>query len=133
MSGTISGNTDCNAKIGTHNSKILALLTVLVCVVTLLGGCGKPFSIVGSWENEGPGTYGQAYEQGKLIQFGSNGKCNLWSPSDKYALKKESDGSYKLIVNGLLGGGGEFDVQVKDNDHITLTKGNITLNFERVG
>lgn len=133
MSGTFSGNTSCKAKTNVHGNKILALLTVLACVVTLFSGCGKPFSIVGSWENKGPGTYGQAYEPGKLIQFGSNGKCNLWSPSDKYALKKESNGSYKLVINGLLGGGGVFDVQVKDNDHITLTKGNITLNFERAG
>ncbi|WEV69956.1 hypothetical protein OZX73_03600 [Bifidobacterium sp. ESL0775] len=121
-------------EIRAHQNKVIALLAIFACLLMMVGGCGeKPFSIEGSWENEGPGTYGQAYEKGKLIQFGSNGRCNLWSPSDKYALKKESDGSYKLIVNGLLGGGGEFNVQVKDNDHITLTKGNITLNFERVG
>ncbi|KAA8817612.1 hypothetical protein EMB92_03445 [Bifidobacterium callitrichos] len=70
--------------------------------------------------------------EGTVVNF-RDGYCNLFSPRDTYALKSKDDGGYSLTVTGLLGMGETFDVNVQDDDHITLTHGSTELQLERAG
>jgi hypothetical protein len=97
------------------------LLAVVLAFVVALSACGaSSFDIEGTWRSVGDTGWGQA-QPGAVIQF-SDGKANLYSPSDTYAFYKEDD-VYKLDVTGVLGGGGSFVVNIIDNDNIELLRG----------
>lgn len=112
---------------------IIAALCVVLTILIMLAGCGsRPFNIEGSWTNVSSGKWGQVTSEGTVVNF-RDGYCNLFSPRDTYALKSKDDGGYSLTVTGLLGMGETFDVNVQDDDHITLTHGSTELQLERAG
>ncbi|KAB7791449.1 hypothetical protein [Bifidobacterium leontopitheci] len=113
--------------------RLVAALCAALLAMVALSGCGfGGFSIQGQWESVGDGTWGLVTRKGKVVTFHES-TANLFSPRDTYTLTKNSDGSYKLEVTGLLGSGGTFHVTTSGNDHMTLTAGDITLEFKRVG
>lgn len=112
--------------------RLAAALCAAMLAMVALSGCGfGGFSIQGRWESVGEGTWGLVTRKGKVVTFHES-TANLFSPRDTYTLEKKSDGSYRLDVTGLLGSGGTFKVTTSDNDHMTLTSGDITLEFKRV-
>lgn len=89
----------------------------------------QSFSIEGKWQNISSQS-GWQVDPGSIIVFdGSN--CAIYSPMDTYAFTKNGD-KYLLTVEGLMGGILEFDVTVKDADHITLTNGGFVFELQRI-
>lgn len=109
---------------------IMAAVAVALLALVTLTGCGS-FSIKGTWQSVGDGTWGLVTAKGKTVTF-EDTNCNLFSPRDTYLLEDNGDGTYKLTVTGLLGMGGEFTVTPDGNDHMTLKSGDIVLEFQRV-
>lgn len=115
----------------TKYPRTIAALCALVLALFTLSGCGS-FDIQGTWQSVGSGTWGQVVGKGATVTFDKT-TCSLFSPRDTYLLEKNSDGTYKLTVTGLLGMGGEFTVTTEGNDHMTLKSGDITLELKRIG
>ncbi|MBT1176257.1 hypothetical protein JS532_01590 [Bifidobacterium callimiconis] len=110
--------------------RIVATLCAMLITLCTLSGCGS-FSIQGTWQSVGEGTWGQVIGKGATVTFDKT-TCNLFSPRDTYLLEKNSDNTYKLTVTGLLGMGGTFTVTPDGNDRMTLKSGDIVLEFQRI-
>ncbi|MBQ9041673.1 MAG: hypothetical protein IJ111_02530 [Eggerthellaceae bacterium] len=90
------------------------------------------FSIEGSWKSVGSVGFGQA-QPGITVTFDGE-QCNFYSPADTYRLY-ESGGTLKLDCTNMLWKDTlTFDVEVVDNDHITIYTGspNTTTQLERL-
>lgn len=114
-----------------NRRRIIAVVAVMLFTLCMLTGCGS-FSIKGTWQSTGEGTWGQVLGKGSTVTFNDT-NCNLFSPRDSYLLEKNNGGTYTLTVTGLLGMGDTFTVTPDGNDHMTLKSNDTTLEFQRIG
>lgn len=97
-----------------------------------LASVPEGFAIEGSWKSVGSVGFGQA-QPGITVTFDGS-QCNFYSPADTYRLY-ESGGALKLDCTNMLWKDTlTFDVEVVDNDHITIYTGspNTTTQLERL-
>ncbi|MCL2466172.1 MAG: hypothetical protein FWF02_07805 [Micrococcales bacterium] len=91
------------------------------------------YDIRGTWKSVGSEGWGQA-QPGAIVLFG-DGQATLYSPQDTYAFYKEN-GTWRLVVTGLLGGTTNFRVVIIDANNIELYSGSDDspkLVLQRVG
>ena len=105
-------------------------VTVVLLITLLFSACSSSFTLIGKWKNTGTDTFGQIQENSVLIV--DETYCNLYSPKDTYAFYKEN-GGYKLDISSYFFGESlSFSVNVIDNNHIEISRGNIVLSLTRV-
>ncbi len=87
------------------------------------------FSIVGSWTSTGSEGFGQA-QPGSEVWFDGT-HCSFYSPYDTYEFYQH-DGQWILdCTSAIFAETLSFDVDITDEDHITITWGNIVTELTR--
>lgn len=89
----------------------------------------KDFSIIGTWQNNGSHTFGQA-QSGAIIVFDGS-HCNYFSPSDTYAFYVEGE-DYRLDCTSPLGETVSFTVRIIDENHIDIFYGQNNVELTRI-